>query len=175
MANRNTEASTLSDSTTGFSTAPANVAARATDLRALLRHHQYQYYVLDAPEISDAAFDSLFRELQALEAAHPALRTADSPTLRVGGVVANKFEKVEHPAPMLSLANAESEDQLRAFDERCKRFLGMDRDRDIEYICELKFDGLAVSLTYTDGVLTVGATRGDGYRGENGADRLVLE
>lgn len=172
MANRNTEASTLSDSTTGFSTAPANVAARATDLRALLRHHQYQYYVLDAPEISDAAFDSLFRELQALEAAHPALRTADSPTLRVGGVVANKFEKVEHPAPMLSLANAFGSEDLYAWRERLKRFLPAERHGELSYVVEPKFDGLTVVLRYDHGDFVLGATRGDGQFGEKITDNL---
>ena len=150
----------------------AQPAARAAHLRDLLRHHQYQYYVLDAPEISDADFDVLFRELQSLEAAHPALRTPDSPTLRVGGIVADRFEKVEHPTPMLSLANAFGDDDLRAWRERLKRFLPPERHAELSYIVEPKFDGLTVVLHYEHGRFVQGATRGDGLFGEKITDNL---
>lgn len=151
---------------------PEQVMAEIEDLRQRIDRANYLYYVKDQPEISDAEYDRLMRRLQELESEYPRAVTPNSPTQRVGAGPQEQFESHSHAAPMLSLANAESEDQLRAFDERCKRFLGMDRDRDIEYVCELKFDGLAVSLTYTDGVLTVGATRGDGYRGENVTENL---
>lgn len=150
----------------------ARLALRAAQLRDLLRHHQHQYYVLDAPEISDAAFDALFHELQALEAAHPALRAPDSPTLRVGGVVADKFEKVEHPTPMLSLANAFGDDELNAWRDRLKRFLPAERHAELSYVVEPKFDGLTVVLHYAQGRFVLGATRGDGQFGEKITDNL---
>ena len=122
-------------STTAPPTATANnPAERAAHLRDAVRHHQYQYYVLDAPELSDAEFDALFRELQALEEAHPELRTPDSPTVRVGGVVSERFERVRHPAPVLSLANAFNGDELHAWRERVKRRLGDAQQGDLAFV-----------------------------------------
>ncbi|MCS6919648.1 MAG: NAD-dependent DNA ligase LigA, partial [Fimbriimonadales bacterium] len=141
--------------------------ARIAELRRLVEYHNYRYYVLDQPEISDEEYDALFRELQQLEAQFPELITPDSPTQRVGAPPLSAFPEHTHREVMLSLDNAFSEEELLAFDQRVKRFLDLPPDADIEYTCELKIDGLAVSLTYEDGVLTVGATRGDGVRGEN--------
>jgi len=143
---------------------PADGAKRAAELRHAIELHNERYYVLDAPTISDAEYDALFRELQALEQQFPALATPDSPTQRVGGVAAAAFGTVTHRVPMLSLNNAFSDEEVEAFDRRARESLGVDT---IEYAVETKFDGLAISLTYIDGVLTVGATRGDGTRGEN--------
>ncbi len=144
-------------------------AERATALRALIRHHEERYYVLDDPEISDAEFDALIRELQAIEEAHPELATPDSPTRRVGGRPVEGFATVEHAAPMLSLDNAYSDEEIRAFDERVRKGLaaaGLDATT-VAYICELKIDGLSISLTYEGGRLLRGVTRGDGTRGED--------
>jgi DNA ligase (NAD+) len=135
-------------------------------LAARIRYHQYRYYALDDPEISDQAFDALFEELRALEAAHPDLRTPDSPTQRVGGAIAARFEKTRHPALMLSLANAFHPGELLAWRDRLRRLLSeAERDR-LAYVVEPKFDGLTVVLHYTDGVFSLGATRGDGEFGE---------
>lgn len=144
-------------------------AARAAELRRLLHHHAYLYYVLDRPEISDAEYDALFRELQELEERYPELRTPDSPTQRVGAPPLEGFAQVRHLEPMLSLANARNEEELRAWDQRNRRLLagkGLD-DVPWRYVVEPKIDGLAISLVYRDGVFTVGATRGDGYVGED--------
>lgn len=138
---------------------------KATRLRDQIHHHDYRYYVLDDPEISDSEYDRLFRELEQLEVQYPELVTADSPTQRVGGRPADKFETVEHRQPMLSLENAFSEVEAREFEERLKRFLR--REAGFEYVVELKMDGVAVNLTYENGHLIIGATRGDGVRGEN--------
>lgn len=137
---------------------------RIAELRELIAHHDYLYYVLDAPEITDAEYDALVRELIALEERFPELVTPDSPTQRVGGAVQSTFAPVRHRVPLLSLANAYTEDELRAFDERVKRWLGTD---DVQYVGELKIDGLTVALSYRDGVLVQGATRGDGITGED--------
>ena len=137
---------------------------RARQLRDMLERHAYAYYVLDAPTIPDAEYDRLFRELEALEAAHPELVTADSPTRRVGGAPLPYFNEVIHAVPMLSLGNAFSDEDVAAFDRRCRQSLACDS---ITYAVEPKFDGLAVSLLYEDGVLVRGATRGDGTRGED--------
>ncbi|MCC6167128.1 MAG: NAD-dependent DNA ligase LigA [Caldilineaceae bacterium] len=146
----------------------AAVAARVQELRDLIRYHQYRYYVLDDPELSDAEFDKLFGELQALEEAHPELRSDDSPTVRVGGLVSDRFEKTRHPTPMLSLANAFSEEDLFAWRERVKRLLSEEEERArLVYVLEPKFDGLTVVLHYEQGRFTLGATRGDGVLGEN--------
>jgi len=153
-------------------TVPASIRAETDDLRRRINRANYRYYVLDRPDISDAEYDALMRRLLELENAHPSLVTPDSPTQRVGAAPAVEFAVHEHVAPMLSLANATSEEELLAFDQRCKRFLEIDETDDIEYTCELKFDGLAVSLTYTGGVLSVGSTRGDGRAGENITDNL---
>jgi DNA ligase (NAD+) len=138
-------------------------------LREKIRHHEERYYVLDDPEISDAEFDALLRELQALEQVHPDLVTSDSPTQRVAGRPAEGFDTVEHAAPMLSLDNAYTEEEMRAFDERVRKALGTDDDDEqpVQYVSELKIDGLGIALTYENGRLLRGVTRGDGVRGED--------
>ena len=136
-------------------------------LREKIRHHEERYYVLDDPEISDSEFDTLLRELQALEQAHPDLITSDSPTQRVAGRPVEGFDIVEHAAPMLSLDNAYTEDEMRAFDERVRKALGNDDGKLVEYVSELKIDGLSIALTYENGLLVRGVTRGDGVRGED--------
>jgi len=142
----------------------AGAAKRAAQLRAEIERHNDRYYVQDAPTISDAEYDVVFRELQALEQQYPALAVADSPTQRVGGMAAATFDAVTHGVPMLSLNNAFSDEEVEAFDRRARESLGVDA---IDYAVETKFDGLAISLTYVDGLFTVGATRGDGASGEN--------
>ena len=144
--------------------APSKRAAR---LRELLTYHGYRYYVLDAPEISDAAYDALFNELKAIEEAFPELRTADSPTQRIGGVVLDGFVKVRHPAPMLSLSNAFSPEELSAWRDRFLRLLPEDQVDGLIYTVEPKIDGLTVVLHYEDGLFTLGASRGDGTFGED--------
>jgi len=139
-------------------------AARIAELRELINEHNYRYYVLDDPIISDAEYDALMRELIALEEAHPELVTPDSPTQRVGAPPSEAFAIVEHRVPMLSLANAFSPDELRAFDQRTKRLAETDS---LEYVAELKIDGASVSVYYENGVLVRAATRGDGVRGED--------
>ena len=143
---------------------PAAAVARAAALRQEIAEHNFRYYVQDAPTVSDAEYDGLFRELQALEQQYPPLATADSPTQRVGGAPATAFDGVTHRVPMLSLNNAFSDDEAEAFDRRVREALGVDL---VLYAVEPKFDGLAVSLVYEAGVFTVGATRGDGSSGEN--------
>jgi DNA ligase (NAD+) len=133
-------------------------------LRDKLRHHEYLYYVLDQPEISDAAYDRLMKRLEELESAHPELVTADSPSVRVGGTPREGFQTVQHARPMLSLDNAFSYDGLRDFDRRVRQGSGLEK---IEYIAEHKFDGLSISLQYADGGLARGVTRGDGRTGED--------
>ena len=140
-------------------------AARAAQLRAQIAQHDYRYYVLDEPLVSDAEYDRLMQELRALEAAHPELVTADSPTQRVSGTASAAFGEVVHQVPMLSLDNAFSEDDLRAFDRRIHERLG--RGGELEYVAEPKLDGLAVSVIYRDGLLERAATRGDGVNGED--------
>jgi DNA ligase (NAD+) len=145
------------------------VVARAAELRDILEQHAYLYYVLDQPQIDDAAYDALYRELQALEAERPDLRTPDSPTQRVGSTPLEKFEQVRHLEAMLSLANARDEAELLAWDQRNRRFLegkGFD-EVPLRYVVEPKIDGLAISLTYRDGLFAVGATRGNGEVGED--------
>ena len=146
---------------------PTDLAARMEELRSLIRYHQHRYYVLDDPEVSDQEFDVLFQELQRLEAEYPALRSDDSPTQRVGGYVAEKFEKVRHPAPMLSLGNAFSQEELYAWRERLRRLLPADDRAALRYVVEPKFDGLTVVLHYENGRFVLGTTRGDGLYGEN--------
>ncbi len=140
--------------------------ARIAKLITLLSHHDYHYYVLDDPEISDAEYDLLFRELQDLEKNYPKLLRPDSPTQRVGGKSQDKLKKFKHKAPMLSLANAMSDQEFLDFDERIHKLLDFQKNQEIEYFAELKFDGLSMSLTYENGVLTHAATRGDGEIGE---------
>ena len=148
----------------------AQPAARAAELRALLQHHAHRYYVLDAPEIPDADYDRLFAELQAIEAAHPALRTPDSPTQRVIGQVLDGLLPVVHARPMLSIRTETDTTAAgaQAFDARVRRELGLPDDAPpIAYCTELKFDGLAINLRYEDGVLVQASTRGDGQTGED--------
>ncbi len=140
-------------------------AARAAWLRQELQRHAHAYYVLDAPTLPDAEYDRLFRELEALERAAPGLATPDSPTQRVGAAPSTAFASVAHRVPMLSLNNAFSDDEVVAFDRRVREALG--RVEPVAYAVEPKFDGLAVSLTYVDGQLATGATRGDGETGED--------
>jgi DNA ligase (NAD+) len=145
-------------------TASSAAARRAEQLRRELQEHNHRYYVLDAPSISDAEYDALLRELQALEAVHPELLTADSPTQRVGAAPAADFAPVRHRLPMLSLNNCFSDDELGDFDRRVRE--GLARDA-VDYVAEPKLDGLAVSLLYRDGRFVQGATRGDGETGED--------
>ena len=137
---------------------------RIEELRGLINYHNHRYYVLDSPEISDAEYDELIKELRQLEAEHPELVTPDSPTQRVGAPPVEAFGVVEHPQPLLSLANAFSYEELAAWHKRVSNLLG---GRQFDLVCEPKIDGLAVALTYVDGLLVTGATRGDGYRGED--------
>jgi DNA ligase (NAD+) len=149
--------------------APAKVARRAAQLREQLTEHGYRYYVLDDPTIGDADYDALLDELRRIESEHPELLTPDSPTQRVGGEPVSALDKVTHLQPMLSLANARSEEELRAWIERMRNHLareGID-DPDFQYVAEPKIDGLAISLVYRDGVLERGATRGNGEVGED--------
>jgi DNA ligase (NAD+) len=145
-------------------------SSRTVELRTQLHHHAHRYYTLDAPEIPDAEYDRLFRELQALETAHPELLTPDSPTQRVGGRVLDGFSPVRHVVPMLSI-NTETDTEASGalnFDNRVRRALGLtESDSPVEYVAELKFDGLAMSLRYEGGVLVQAATRGDGELGED--------
>jgi DNA ligase (NAD+) len=157
----------------GSAANPSNsndVAARAAVLREQLHHHGHQYYVLDAPTIPDAEYDRLFKELQALEAAHPELLTPDSPTQRVGGMPLDSFASVKHVVPMLSIRTETDTEAsgAEAFDTRIRKELGLtDADPLVDYVTELKFDGLAMSLRYENGVLVQAATRGDGEMGED--------
>ena len=140
------------------------VKQRIEELRGLINYHNYRYYVLDSPEISDAEYDELMRELKQLEAEYPELIRPDSPSQRIGAPPVEAFGVVEHPEPLLSLANAFSYEELAAWHKRATNLLG---GRSFDLVCEPKIDGLAVALTYIDGLLVTGATRGDGYRGEN--------
>jgi DNA ligase (NAD+) len=144
--------------------APKAVLARARELRAEIERHNHQYYVLDAPLVSDAEYDRMFRELQELESEYRELAGPDSPTQRVGGAPLPQFEQVTHRSSMLSLNNAFSAEEVMAFDKRVREGL---KTGDAEYLAEPKFDGLAVSLNYDQGVFVRGATRGDGYTGED--------
>src|SRR5881275_725600 len=144
--------------------APANRKKEIEELRERLRYHEYRYYVLDEPEISDAAYDRMMARLKELEAAHPELRTPDSPTVRVGGAPREGFQTVRHARPVLSLDNAFSYDALREWDRRVRELSGQEK---IEYVAEHKFDGLSISLQYEDGQLVRGVTRGDGTTGED--------
>ena len=149
---------------------PADAAIKAEALRAQLNAWGHAYYVLDAPQVPDAEYDRVFRELQALEEAHPALRTADSPTQRVGGKPLPEFVSVRHAVPMLSIRTETNTEPSGAqnFDTRVRKELGLaETDPPVDYVAELKFDGLAMSLRYEHGVLVQAATRGDGERGED--------
>jgi len=137
---------------------------RVEELRSQIAYHDYRYFVLDQPEVSDAEYDALMRELRALEEKHPQLITPDSPTQRVGGQPVAAFGVVEHRQPLLSLANAFSEDEFRAWYRRVANLAERDH---FAMVCEPKIDGLAVALVYENGAFAQGATRGDGMRGEN--------
>jgi DNA ligase (NAD+) len=140
-----------------------NAEAKVKELHNLLNQYGYEYYVLDKPSVPDSEYDRLLKELMELENEHPQLKTADSPTQRVGGEILDMFEKVEHQTPMLSLGNAFNEEDLRGFDRRVRQTAG----ENLSYVCELKIDGLAVALKYEDGLFIQGATRGDGTIGED--------
>ena len=140
------------------------IQTRVKDLRVLLERYEYYYYILATPEVPDAEYDRLFRELQSIEDKHPDLITEDSPTQRVGSEPLARFSEVTHVVPMLSLANAFGDGEVLEFDRRCRQLLEIER---IQYVAEPKLDGLAVSLTYEDGHLVRAATRGDGRRGED--------
>jgi len=144
--------------------------AEAESLREQINHHNYLYHVLDQPEVTDAEYDALMRRLEKLEREHPEVATPDSPTQRVGAAPAEKFAVVKHSRMMLSLSNALSAEEMREFDARVKRLLR--NEDDIEYVAEVKLDGVAVELVYEDGVLKVGSTRGDGVSGEDVTQNL---
>jgi len=143
---------------------PGEIKTKIEKLKAEINRHNYLYHVLDSPEISDSEYDSLMRELKSLEEKYPQFLTPDSPTQRVGAAPLEAFGVVEHPRPLLSLANAFSDDDLMAWYTRTVKLVG---NTPFDFVCEHKIDGLAVALTYVDGQLTTGATRGDGFRGEN--------
>ncbi|NTV50288.1 MAG: NAD-dependent DNA ligase LigA [Geobacteraceae bacterium] len=145
-----------------------NAENRAKELRILLQYHNQRYYQLDSPEISDAEYDELFRELAGLEERYPELVTADSPTQRVGGAPVDRFRNVTHRLPMLSLENAVNDEEIVAkLDGRVKKELGLAENSPVSYMCEPKMDGLAVELIYENGTLTAASTRGDGVTGED--------
>jgi DNA ligase (NAD+) len=147
-----------------MASANKDVAAKIEALREKIRHHEYRYFVLDDPEISDFDFDKLVEQLKKLEAEHPELITPDSPTQRVGGKPREGVVKVAHSSPMLSLDNTYSEDELRAWERRVHELSGR---KDVDYVCELKLDGMSLALIYEDGRLVRGVTRGDGMVGED--------
>ena len=140
------------------------VKADIRRLRTELNEHNYYYYVLDSPLVSDFEYDNLMRDLISIESQYPQLVTSDSPTQRVGAAPVEAFGVVEHPIPLLSLGNAFSEEELLAWYKRGLKALD---GKPFDMVCELKMDGLAIALTYIDGMLITGATRGDGSRGEN--------
>src|ERR1700680_1098541 len=144
--------------------AAKDVGKKIEALREKIRHHEHLYYVLDNPEISDAEFDKLMQQLKDLEAEHPSLVTPDSPTQRVGGRPREGFVKVRHSTPMLSLDNTYNEEELRAWERRVHELTGRS---DVDYVCELKLDGMSLALVYEDGRLARGVTRGDGSVGED--------
>jgi DNA ligase (NAD+) len=146
---------------------PEEVQERADDLRAQLNYHNYRYYALDSPEISDAGYDKLFHELRHLEEEYPDLITPESPTQRVGAQTVTTFEPSTHRVPMLSLDNAFGEEELREWDQKVKRYLALPGETEIEYVAELKIDGLSMNITYEKGRFTGAATRGNGLVGEN--------
>jgi DNA ligase (NAD+) len=160
----NDQASLFSDSP------PTSIEQQLILLRDEIRHHDYQYYVLDAPSIPDSEYDRLFRELQSLENQHPDLITVDSPSQRIGGTALKVFGTVTHKSPMLSLNNVFEESELAAFDKRIRDSLGIEV---VNYAVEPKFDGLALTLRYENGVFVQGATRGDGYSGEDVTHNLL--
>jgi DNA ligase (NAD+) len=144
--------------------ADKKVEAELEDLREKLQHHEYLYYVLDRPQITDAEYDRMMRRLQELEAARPELVTPDSPTQRVGGKAREGFVKVRHSSPLLSLDNALNEDEMRSFDQRVRELL---KGEPYEYVAELKLDGLSMAVHYDHGKMLRAITRGDGQTGED--------
>src|ERR1700736_4335632 len=144
--------------------APKDLGKKIEALREKIRHHEHLYYVLDRPKIRDTEFDALMQQLQQLEAEHPTLITLDSPTQRVGGKPREGFVKTRHSSPMLSLDNTYSEEELRAWERRVHELSGR---KDVDYVSELKLDGMSLSLGYDDGHLARGITRGDGTVGED--------
>lgn len=140
---------------------------RLLTLREALEYHNNKYYIDNAPEISDMEFDRLMHELEGLEALHPELYDPNSPTQRVGRDFNREFTQVAHKYPMLSLGNTYSEEELREFDNRVRKAAG-----EVEYVCELKYDGTSISLTYREGVLVQAVTRGDGVRGDDVTDNV---
>src|SRR5882762_8024270 len=147
-----------------MATRKADIRRDVDALREKIRHHEHRYYVLDNPEISDAEFDKLLNRLKKIEAEHPELVTPQSPTQRVGGKPREGFVKVAHSSPMLSLDNAYSEEELREWERRVHELSGR---TDVEYVCELKLDGMSLAVLYEDGFLARGITRGDGSTGED--------
>lgn len=141
-----------------------DVEKKIESLREKIRHHEYLYYVLDQPSISDQEFDQLMQQLKNFEAANPALVTPDSPTQRVGGKPREGFVKVRHSSPMLSLDNTYNEEELRGWERRVHELSGR---KDVDYVCELKLDGMSLALVYENGKLARGVTRGDGTTGED--------
>ena len=153
----------------------AEAKSRIAELAERIREHDHRYYVLDQPTISDAAYDKLLRELIELETEHPDLRTPDSPTQRVGGGLREGFRKIKHVKPLLSLDSLMAQDEVREFDERVRKGLGLDEGlfaEDVAYMAEPKFDGLSIELVYEDGVFARGSTRGDGETGEDVTENL---
>ena len=159
--------SNITEHSVAPSSSNQDVITQISTLRDLIRHHEYCYYVLDAPEIPDVEYDKLIKQLQNLELAHPELITPDSPTQRVGGAPLSQFSSIRHQLPMLSLDNVFDESSFIAFNKRIKDRLELDEEQAVEYCCELKLDGLAVSLLYENGQLIQAATRGDGTTGED--------
>jgi DNA ligase (NAD+) len=146
--------------------AKTEIQKKIKELSDLIEYHNYRYYVLDDPEIDDESYDKLFLELKKLEEKYPEFKLKNSPTERVGSLVLSEFPKHKHIVPMLSLNNTYNIDEFKEFDKRIKKFLALDERLEIEYFCELKFDGLSMSLTYVDGELYKASTRGDGVTGE---------
>src|SRR5512138_2327920 len=147
-----------------MATTAKDIEKQVESLRDKIRYHEHRYYVLDDPEISDAEFDKLMDQLKKIEAENPELITPDSPSQRVGGKAREGFAKVRHSTPMLSLDNTYNEDELRGWERRVHELSGR---KDVEYVCELKLDGMSLALHYEDGHLVRGVTRGDGTTGED--------
>ena len=146
-----------------------NIQKKIEDLRSKIRHHDHLYYVLDKPEISDAQYDALFKELKKLEEAHPELVSSDSPTQRVSGKPLDSFPKFKHRVPLLSLDSLMDRDEIVAFDHRIRREL---EDEEVHYVVEPKFDGLSVEIVYEHGHFAGAGTRGDGMEGEDATQNV---
>ncbi|HRR99368.1 MAG TPA: NAD-dependent DNA ligase LigA, partial [Candidatus Sumerlaeia bacterium] len=144
-----------------------NIRERIETLRAQIEHHNFLYYVKNAPEISDRKYDMLMREIQELEERYPQFKSPSSPTQRIGEKLTEGFVPVAHEIPMLSIANTYNAGELREFDERARRILGMDASEKLDYVVELKIDGVSCALLYENGELKRAATRGDGFQGDD--------